>query len=917
MQQELAAAAARRAAAAVAAAQAKVARLEPSIKPFVVTAITGQPTTELEKAMTNLDTINVNLPKVTKAITTLDESISKLSEAPASYEIKDPDTGVIRGVMGSDIDLLKQQKTELETWAQSAKATIPKLEKQVVALEEYKPGKGVTKWTIHGKTFDTKAEAKAYAKSYAESFVGPPKGAILDPRLDALGELHRAGIVEEKGKGTGIFSLTVSPEGMTSKQIRLANQAGFELEDLPSGPSWNLYQWGKETLEKGSPAQVQVQYWASMLGQFEQSSTSLYRAIVSKIPGEQPGEKGWKKITPKTVEKIEGLTPIESAAYTLGGVGAAGLGSYVQMVPVGVAAAGITTLTSNIALGLKITAPSAIAKISEALATHPKLVQALIFAPVAGIEAHTVYTRYKKGENLDDIVKDVLTDAAEIVGGVAGLKTGYELPSKIKSWWATRGMEEIPIEELMRQYTIDTRSLPTYSTESSKTQLEQYKELAKILGGEEYLGKLSPEQFRSWHGTPEQWTYGIGEETIAGTGKNIKLPGLFLAPEPSPLRLGWGAGTGEAARLGLPIIGKTPGLVSIDSLVAQMPAGLTKAQATKWLFNRIGSGTLYVPNAPFISAEMEAYLPAGSKMVKVGADFYTVFAGQRIPISQYLIVTTAEATALVSAGYTVESVSKVISSMSRMPYVQTVFPVSALPTSMSLGLGDTLSVSAGDITKLELSKLNNIFGTDITIKSFTEYPNKTIGSIFADEISKLGITSPIISVMNILNKDVTDLTDSELSKLNTSLGSSYSHSDLSSLEDVTVEDLIALVTTTSDISEDITVPIPITVELPPEEPPEITKVPEVPEPPYITYKEDEEKPPPPTLKQQVKLKQIKLQLRGFGPKEKYRVKFTYPRGPGETFTVEARSYPEAMNRAQRARRGNRYQPSLVDLMRVT
>lgn len=60
---------------------------------------------------------------------------------------------------------------------------------------------------------------------------------------------------------------------------------------------------------------------------------------------------------------------------------------------------------------------------------------------------------------------------------------------------------------------------------------------------------------------------------------------------------------------------------------------------------------------------------------------------------------------------------------------------------------------------------------------------------------------------------------------------------------------------------------------------------------------------------------IRLRLWG-GPKEKYKVKFTFPGGPSQTLTVEARSFPEAVNRAQRSRRGNRYLPSVVDIERV-
>lgn len=50
-----------------------------------------------------------------------------------------------------------------------------------------------------------------------------------------------------------------------------------------------------------------------------------------------------------------------------------------------------------------------------------------------------------------------------------------------------------------------------------------------------------------------------------------------------------------------------------------------------------------------------------------------------------------------------------------------------------------------------------------------------------------------------------------------------------------------------------------------------------------------------------------------GKKQRYKVEFTYPRGGKETVTVEARSYPEAMQIAQRARTPRRDIPSEVNL----
>jgi len=113
-----------------------------------------------------------------------------------------------------------------------------------------------------------------------------------------------------------------------------------------------------------------------------------------------------------------------------------------------------------------------------------------------------------------------------------------------------------------------------------------------------------------------------------------------------------------------------------------------------------------------------------------------------------------------------------------------------------------------------------------------------------------------------------------------------------------------IVPITTPVVESITEPItepkiePI-IEPPPEEPP--TK-------PKIEVK-------PLTKKEKEKMSKIRLQLY-MGSKEKYRVKYDYPKGPSETLTFEARGFVDAVQKAQRARKSNRYLPSVVDVVRI-
>lgn len=74
--------------------------------------------------------------------------------------------------------------------------------------------------------------------------------------------------------------------------------------------------------------------------------------------------------------------------------------------------------------------------------------------------------------------------------------------------------------------------------------------------------------------------------------------------------------------------------------------------------------------------------------------------------------------------------------------------------------------------------------------------------------------------------------------------------------------------------------------------------------------------PPPTLTDREKEERRKINLRLFnGPKQKYRVVF-HTGGQVQEVGVEARSFHEAMNRAQMRRRGGRRLPDYADIVKV-
>lgn len=132
------------------------------------------------------------------------------------------------------------------------------------------------------------------------------------------------------------------------------------------------------------------------------------------------------------------------------------------------------------------------------------------------------------------------------------------------------------------------------------------------------------------------------------------------------------------------------------------------------------------------------------------------------------------------------------------------------------------------------------------------------------------------------------------------------------LETITVPDVIAIV---DSIPITVTTPIIEPITSPTLEP--VLDVPSVsiPEQPQEVMPPEEPLPSFRLPKDEKRMHQFRIQLFR-GPKSKYRVDFHYPRKAKQFVTVEARSYPEALSKAQRIRRITHELPNMVDMRRV-
>jgi hypothetical protein len=120
---------------------------------------------------------------------------------------------------------------------------------------------------------------------------------------------------------------------------------------------------------------------------------------------------------------------------------------------------------------------------------------------------------------------------------------------------------------------------------------------------------------------------------------------------------------------------------------------------------------------------------------------------------------------------------------------------------------------------------------------------------------------------------------------------------------VSVVPISIVETTVIPIQEQIPEVIPEPFELPEFTPPEL--IPTEILPPTVKLPKADEK----------KLRTFKLRLY-MGPKERYRVKYSYPKGKGETVTVDARGFPDAVQKAQRIRKTSKYLPNVIDVTRI-
>lgn len=767
-------------------------------------------------------------------------------------------------------------------------------------------------WTVtYGdgktKTFSSQYDADKFADSLDP--LGRAKQQALNQMVDSgLARISRPMV--KRGETTSApttarYVLTKPQSALTNEELTLTRKAGFNIPELTDMPSWNLFKWS-QTLPKDSFGQKEAEYYSAVLGAGESALVGTYQALGSIVGGViHPGKPSrgdepvaWRQVTPSTVQYLKDLSPQQQAYLNVGGFGGAFLGSYVAMLPIGVVTSGLFQAATNIAKvsGIKLprlvgagTTPvplmSVPARIASEIAAHPKLLQAVLFAPQVGMDAVTVYTQYKGGKPIQDILGEEAVRAGAVIGGYVGLSAGMKLPSKVQAFIETLGKQKIPIEAITNPRDFGQK-IGLYKSKTYYGRINEFNKNLTYYTAEDYLGDVPYDLKRLWHGTAKDWEP-IAKARAAGMNINeyvtlqemdikpTKLGGLYLADSLSPLRVVPGAAEDIPARLGLPGIKGAPIAISVDAYLGTIPddiAKLSRAEIRKWFEAQAGKGVAYLPPESMMTGEREANLPAGTRLLEVGdRRWYTNWSGNRILVSNYMVI-PEEATQekLIQAGLG----NKIVSP----DEIQWVDP--------STSYGKTVYLSYG------------ISPASIGVSGLTE--------LTSDQVSYLA--------------DEYGLSESEVAAISSSVSSSllnisapYSYTSTSSstvptAKSITAPEASSTVGPTPSetyIIKEVTITSPPSVPYEPEEPPPSTPPPTTP-PPTVT--------PPPSKRSlpMVKLSSPLAEIK----RTKYHVVLDYHHGRDDIWSGIANNYHDAMNKALTARTRRDVLPVGAELRRI-
>lgn len=235
-----------------------------------------------------------------------------------------------------------------------------------------------------------------------------------------------------------VVSLVKPITTLTDHELSQLRSIGMQVQALPAGPNMAIFEWGQETFKDNGQLQAGTQFASAVFGQIA-TDMAVFPRLITKdldffnlIPDVDIQFRGPTLQNLGYMVTLTGAQkPFLTAANVALGVGegivlGAGIGKAFQLT-----ASGLTKVSASLAANSRVAAALAqlpsfkgaatVANISAYLKAHPKVLSALMVAPLAGQEAYSVIQQIHAGASPEEIAENSLKSIGFTIGTFGGL----------------------------------------------------------------------------------------------------------------------------------------------------------------------------------------------------------------------------------------------------------------------------------------------------------------------------------------------------------------------------------------------------------------------------------------------------------------------------------------------------------------
>ena len=261
------------------------------------------------------------------------------------------------------------------------------------------------------------------------------------------------------------------------------------------------------------------------------------------------------------------------------------------------------------------------------LRTTTQILTPTVAGVVAGSYIKGVKERLKEAERpFFEAGKITTTEIVPmVVGGAIGIKLSNILEGRIR----TRGLKEVPTEQIVEPEVIrGEKMFPT----STRKHLKLFKESKfKLVKMEERLGVWHAATSTKETGFSQVIRTELGKTGLVGVGSEY-LPGGFVSPSLSPYFLK--VSGSPYTFMGTDLFPGTPTVAYIYPKGIKQYKGRTVRGMWDFLFDKAKKGWVYTHRVS-IKTEVEGLVPPGTPIRGIDKRFYVKWKGVRIPIVEF------------------------------------------------------------------------------------------------------------------------------------------------------------------------------------------------------------------------------------------------------------------------------------------